>query len=246
MKTFNFLASACFVVIAATPAMAQITLPTPTPTLPTPTPSLPTPGLLNVSVDLSTGQALGNQQVLTAIANVGGPSLVDVYLGLLTGATSGGNTQLLNPSIIDALNTVGGPTLVSAFQSLIGSTARNVDYVNGQINDANQSATTNVNAATTATLTATAAAIGNSYSMNAAARAVADVTQGNTGTGTSTLNSALASVNTATQTAASIGNSASFTSPASVLDLSVSICELNALNRYSDRLNITPYVIPAG
>lgn len=161
MTKFNLLASACLAFLAATPAMAQITLPTPTPT-PTPSLPVPTPGLLNVNVDLSTGQALGNQSVLNAIANVGGPSLVDVYLGLLNGATSGGNTQLLNPSILDALNTVGGPSLVSSFKSLIGSTARNVDYVNGQINAANQASTANVLAATTTTLNATAASIGNS------------------------------------------------------------------------------------
>ena len=189
MKTLCLLASASFLAFVATPSLAQVALPTD-----------PDP-LVTLDIDLSTGEALGNLQVLTAIANVGGPELVDVYLGLLEGATNGTNLELLNPTILTALNTVGGPDLVAAYQALISSTGRTVDYVNGQTNSANQADTLNVVAATTTNIASTAASIGNSYALTAAANVAADLSQGNEGNGTSTLTSALAGVTDATETA---------------------------------------------
>jgi hypothetical protein len=209
MKTLCLLASASFLALVATPSFAQVALPTD-----------PDP-LVTLDIDLSTGALLGDQQVLTAIANVGGPSLVDVYLGLLEGSTDGANLELLNPTILTVLNSLGGPDLVTAYQALISSTGRTVDYVNGQTNSANQAAILNVVAATTTNIASTAASIGNSYALTAAANVAADLSQGNEGNGTSTLTSALAGVTNATETAAAIGNSASITSPASLMDLSI-------------------------
>lgn len=209
MKTLCLLASVSFLAFAATPSLAQVVLPTD-----------PDP-LVTLDIDLSTGSLLGDQSVLDAIVNVGGTDLLDVYVGLLEGATEGANLELLNPSILDVLNTLGGPDLVTAYQALISSTGRTVDYVNGQTNSANQAALLNVVAAATTNIASTAASIGNSYAMTAAANVAADLSQGNEGNGTSTLTSALAGVTDATETAAAIGNSASVVSPASLMDLSI-------------------------
>lgn len=209
MKTLCLLASASFLAFAATPSLAQVALPTD-----------PDP-LVAVDIDLSTGSLLGDQSVLDAVLSVGGQDLLDVYVGLLEGATGGANLELLDPAILSVLGSVGGPDLVTAFQALVSSTGRTVDYVNGQTNSANQAAILNVVAATTTNISSTAASIGNSYALTAAANVAADLTQGNEGNGTSTLTSALAGVSDATETAAAIGNSASFSSPASLMDLSI-------------------------
>ena len=75
MKKFYLMTTAGLLAMAATPATAQVSLPTE-----------PDP-LVAVDVGLSTGALLGDQSVLDAVVEVGGGELLDVYLGLLEGST---------------------------------------------------------------------------------------------------------------------------------------------------------------
>ena len=195
MKKFYLMTTAGLLAMAATPATAQVSLPTE-----------PDP-LVAVDVDLSTGALLGDQSVLDAVVEVGGGELLDVYLGLLEGSTGGTNFQLLDGTILTALETLGGPELVSAFESLVGTTARTADYVTNQANSASQVSTLAATANSVANVSATAASIGNSYALDAAANVVADLGQVNEGAGTSTVATVYSAVSDVTETAASIGNS---------------------------------------
>ncbi|HCS17415.1 MAG TPA: hypothetical protein DIW45_06190, partial [Erythrobacter sp.] len=65
MKKFYLMTTAGLLAMAATPATAQVSLPTE-----------PDP-LVAVDVDLSTGALLGDQSVLDAVVEVGGGELLD-------------------------------------------------------------------------------------------------------------------------------------------------------------------------
>lgn len=90
--------------------------------------------------------------------------------------------------------------------------SRTVDYANTQSNFADQTAILEMVSDEVGEISGTAAAIGNSYSLDAAANVVADINQGNDGNVTAIASAAVSRIDTAGITSASIGNTASIAS----------------------------------
>ena len=144
--------------------------------------------------------------------NHNGRGPVDVDLGL--------------DNVIDATVDIGGDSVVNADLDVLDNSgagdvsdvaASAVDYATRQVNSGNQSATLNLLSGAMGDIAGTAAAIGNSYSIESVADAVSSVNQANSGAAYANANVSINNSGIATATTAAIGNTASVTSEVSTL-----------------------------
>ena len=159
------------------------------------------------------------------ISEAGEPT--EDYRKVFTGSIAGSDYILLGGDLVDADVNLGGDTLVDADVNLgldtpVAGDASNaasnaVDYATRQVNSGNQTATLNLVSGAMGEITGTAAAIGNSYSIDSVADAVSSVNQANSGAGYANANVDIQNSGIATATTAAIGNTASVTSDVSTI-----------------------------
>jgi hypothetical protein len=104
-----------------------------------------------------------------------------------------------------------------------------IDYATDQLNTGNQTSVLNLTSGALGELSGTAASIGNSFSLDAAARVTSDLDQMNLGHAVSVANASVSAVGTAAVTAASIGNSASVTATDAVVDADIAQANLGSM-----------------